>query len=194
MAQRTPETTRTEYGDYVAAERAGRNKHELVAGEVFAMAGGSRAHSLVAVNVARVLANVLAERPCLVFNSDMRVKTGDATGTYPDVSALCATPLFSDEVEDELLNPSVIVEVLSDSTEAYDRGEKFEHYRTVASLSDYVLVSSSRMHIELFTRQPDGSWSLHVFGPGQQVPLRSLECELSVDDAFHKVLSSSAGG
>ncbi len=182
-AARAPAT----YAEYVGLERTSGSKHEFVRGELFAMAGGRRAHNLVAGNVTRLLGNALLGRPCLVFNSDMRVRTGDGVGTYPDASALCGKPTFSDSTEDELLNPSVIVEVLSESTERYDRGDKFEHYRSIASFDTYVLVSSSRSHVEVFSRGADGAWSFREFGSGQVISLGSIGVELTVDELYSKV-------
>lgn len=175
------------YAEYVALERASDTKHEFAGGEIFAMAGGTRAHNLVAGNVIRVLGNALLGRACLVFNSDMRVKTGDAVGAYPDASALCGKPAFSDATEDELLNPSVVVEVLSDSTERYDRGDKFEHYRSIATFTTYVLLSQSRAHVEVFTKAADGSWSFREYGPQQSIELAALDVRLDVDDLYAKV-------
>lgn len=175
------------YEEYVAFERSSETKHEFVDGELFAMSGAKKTHNLIAVNLMTVLASALADRPCLVFNSDMRVKTGDAKGTYPDVSALCGEPRFSDGEEDELLNPEVIIEVLSPTTEAYDRGEKFDHYRTIDSLRTYVLVSTQRRHIDVFQRGEGGDWSFHAYSDGETVPLPALGCSLAVDDAYRKV-------
>lgn len=187
MASDPAERRVASYAEYVVLERASETKHEFASGEVFAMAGGSRAHNLVAGNVTRVLGNLLSSRPCLVFNSDMRVRTGDGIGTYPDASALCGTPTFSDAIEDELLNPAVIVEVLSDSTERYDRGDKFEHYRTLASFTTYVLLSQARAHVEVFTKAADGSWSFREYGAGQVIELAELGVQLGVDELYAKV-------
>lgn len=176
------------YQEYVTFERDADTKHEFANGHAFGMSGGTRAHNLIAVNIVSTLHAALRGRPCLVFNSDMRVKTGDGTGAYPDGSALCGGPVFSDEREDELLNPSLIIEVLSESTEAYDRGEKFVHYSATPSVKEYVLAPSRRAALEVFTREGDGSWSLRRYGAGDVVRLTSLDCQLAVDDAYLKVL------
>jgi len=171
---------------YLAAERVSDVKHEFLHGDVFAMAGGSYRHSLIAANIVRHLGNALEARPCAVHTSDMRVRAGDLY-TYPDVTVLCGEPRFEDERRDTLLNPNVIFEVLSDSTESYDRGRKFEQYRTVPSLFEVVLVSQAEIHVEHFARQPDGSWRLREVRAGQRLELPALGCELSVDDIYRKV-------
>ena len=131
-------TKRITSEEYLARERLATEKSEFFDGEVFAMTGGSAVHSLLAVNLSRELGNVLSKGPCRVFNSDMRVRTGTGLYTYPDVSVVCDVPEFEDDSsKDVLINPKVICEVLSPSTEAYDRGKKFEHYRTIASVMEY---------------------------------------------------------
>ena len=120
----------------------------------------------------------------------MRVRTGDGVGTYPDASALYGEPAFGDATEDELLNPALIVEVLSDSTEACDRGEKFEHYRSINGFTTYVLASSTRPHVEVFERAADGSWSFREYGPRQTIELPQLSARLAVDELYTKVFAS----
>ena len=192
MVTATPRDRLT-YEEYVARERTSEAKHEYVAGELFAMAGAKRAHNLISGNVVTILNTQLRDRPCLVFNSGVRVRTGDLVGAYPDVSALCGRPAFLDEGEDDLLNPTVIVEVLSDSTERYDRGEKFEHYQTVPSFREYVLASSTRPRIEVFTRQDDGGWLLRAYGPGEVAGMSSLDVSLAVDEVYRKVFDAAEG-
>ncbi len=128
--------------EYLAMERQAETKSEYYAGEVFAMAGASRKHNLIVPNLAYLLVGQLKSRSCEVYNSDMRVKVS-ATGlyTYPDLAVVCGKPRFDDDQEDTLLNPTVIVEVLSKSTEAYDRGEKFAMYRALESMTDYLLIA-----------------------------------------------------
>ena len=176
------------YEQYLAFERASDTKHEFVGGEIFAMAGGRYEHNRIAANVIAMLTAALRGKPCVANTSDMRVRAPDGTAHYPDVSAFCGEPRFSDERRDELLNPSAVVEVLSDSTEAYDRGDKFAHYATIASLRDYVLVSSSRERVDHFVREGDG-WKLRSFGPGESLSLSSLPCSLAVDELYDKVFS-----
>lgn len=179
---------------YLAFEREATGKHEYWHGEVFAMAGASRRHNLLVANLVRLLGNALLERPCEVYPSDMRV--GRATGevfTYPDVTVVCGEPTFADEGHDTLLDPLVIVEVLSDSTEAYDRGKKFEHYRGIASVQHYLLVAQDHALVELYTRQADGTWSLADCRQGDTVGLSAVGCELAVTEIYRKVLEPGAG-
>jgi Uma2 family endonuclease len=174
---------------YLAFARAAEFKHEYWHGEVFAMAGASRRHNLLVGNVVYLLNSALRDRPCEVYPSDMRVSgaAGDIY-TYPDVSVVCGEPTFGDQTSDTLLNPCVIVEVLSDSTEAYDRGKKFEHYRGIASVQHYLLVAQDQPLIELYTRQADGTWSLADRRMGDEVVLSALGCELAVADVYRLVV------
>lgn len=179
--------------EYLAFERSALEKHEFSNGELFAMAGAPRRHNLLVGNVVRELGNVLRERPCEVYPSDMRVKDPASDRyVYPDAVVVCAPPSFVDDVEDTLINPTVLVEVLSPSTEAYDRGEKFDLYRSISSVSDYVLVSTSQEKIEHYTRQEDGSWRYEVHHAGDRVHLASCGCELSVDEVYLKASATAA--
>jgi Uma2 family endonuclease len=180
---------RYSFEEYLAIEREREYKSEYFAGEMFAMAGATENHNLVAFNVANVLGRQLKDRPCKAYLSDMRVRI-EATGltTYPDASVVCGPPQFHDAKRDILLNPQVIVEVLSPSTESYDRGKKFEHYRKLDSLRDYVLISQDRRQIECFTRQPDGRWTLHEASePGSSLRLASIECDLPANEIYAKI-------
>ena len=146
--------------EYVARERAAEQKHELVNGEVHAMAGGSPRHNLIASNLLGELRSKL-KGSCLVFGSDQRVHVASTSMyTYPDVTVVCGRPEFHPRFEDTLVNPTLLVEVLSDSTEAYDRGGKFAHYRGVTSLREYVLVAPLERRVELFRRNEAGRWEL----------------------------------
>ena len=149
--------------EYLEVERVAHAKSEFLEGEAFAMAGGSRKHSRIAVNLAGFLNRRLAGTPCQVFNSDMRLQI-EATGlcTYPDVQVACGKLRFADAREDTLLNPRIIIEVLSDSTAAWDRGKKFWHCRHLASLAEYVLVSQDGWMVEHYLRQSNGSWRLRT--------------------------------
>jgi Uma2 family endonuclease len=177
--------------DYLEIERASPIRHEYAEGEIFAMSGGTLEHSAVAANIIRELGNALLGR-CRVLTSDMRVKIAARSRyVYPDASVVCGTPAFEDERRDTLLNPRVIVEVLSDSTEAYDRGDKFAQYRAVPSVLEYVLASQKEPRIEVFARQPDGSWKLRVHGPGERAALDSVGCALDVDRVYADVIDAS---
>src|SRR5580704_2259236 len=135
--------------EYLAAERKSETKHELVNGEVLAMSGASPAHNLIAANLTRRLGELLDRRPCVVLTSDQRIHV-PATGlfAYPDLTVVCGRAELHPEDDHTIVNPRVIVEVLSDSTEAYDRGAKFKHYQSIATLEEYVLVASSERRVE----------------------------------------------
>lgn len=175
--------------EYLEIERKAEYKSEYYGGEMFAMSGARRAHNLIAVNVASELRDQLRRRSCEVYPSDMRVRVS-ATGlyTYPDVVVVCSKPEFADDAMDSLVNPTVLVEVLSPTTEAYDRGRKFEHYRKIESLCQYLLVASDRVSVELFTRQEGGQWLLSSAAePEDEIGLESIECRLRVADIYDKV-------
>ncbi|MEP7125484.1 MAG: Uma2 family endonuclease [Byssovorax sp.] len=181
--------------DYLDFERASPIRHEYEGGDAFLMSAGTFEHSAVAANLLSELGNALRGRGCRALMSDMRIKI-PATGryVYPDGSIVGARPQFVDEQRDTLLNPRLIIEVLSNSTEAYDRGDKFAQYRSVASIGEYVLASQKEPKIEVFTRQPDESWMLRVHGPGERVALSSLECTIEVDRVYQDVFEVAATG
>jgi len=175
--------------EYLALERQGETKSEYWRGEVFALAGASRGHNLIAFNLASAFGPQLKHRPCEAYVSDMRVKAASAgLYAYPDVAVVCGKAEFEDRNEDTLLNPTVIIEVLSPSTEAYDRGAKFEFYRTLESLSDYLLVSQNKPTIEHYTRHGDDRWLLATYtGLDAVAQLASIGCELRLADVYDKV-------
>jgi Uma2 family endonuclease len=173
---------------YLALERHASYKSEYVNGGIFAMAGASKEHNQIAFNLAGELHRQLKNRPCLAYLSDLRVKVS-ATGlyTYPDVAALCDEPDFEDAQMDTLLNPSVIIEILSPSTEAYDRGDKFAHYRRLPSLMEYVLIAQDKVRIEHYIRQ-DQQWVLtEMSGLDETLCLVSLQCEIPLREIYIKV-------
>ena len=175
--------------EYLEIERKADFRSEYFQGEMFAMSGASRRHNLIAGNLNRESGNQLRDRPCEVYQSDMRVKVS-ASGlyTYPDVVIVCDDPKFEDNHVDTLLNPTVVVEVLSESTEGYDRGKKFEHYRRVASIREYLLVAQDRFHVEVHRRQEDGHWLLwETNDENEIVDLHSVGCRLKVSDLYAKV-------
>ncbi len=146
---------------YLAMERASDIRHEYMDGEIFAMTGASRKHNLINGNVFASLHSQLKNRPCEIYSNDMRVKMDEAGRyVYPDIVVACDTPRFEDEQLDTLLNPTLIIEVLSDSTEAYDRGGKFAAYRHLESLQEYVLIVQHEARIEHYVRQAQESWLL----------------------------------
>ena len=149
---------------YLARERQADFRSEYFRGEMFAMSGASWEHTLIKDNLAREAGNQLKAGPCRVVTSDLRVKiTATELYTYPDIVVVCEEPQFEDDHFDTLLNPRALVEVLSDSTEKYDRGAKFAHYRQIPSMKEYVMVAQDRPLIERYVRQADGTWVLTVF-------------------------------
>ena len=147
--------------EYLRRERDSADKHEFYRGEVFAMAGGSARHSLITANVIRELGNRLKGSPCRVYDSNLRIRIPRTTlYTYPDASVVCRPEEFDplDPKGETILNPTVLVEVLSPSTEAYDRGTKFENYQQIDALREYALVSQLAPRVETYLRQPDGTW------------------------------------
>lgn len=175
--------------DYLELERHSEIRHEYLEGEIFAMGGASRRHNLISLNIAAELRAGVREKTCEVYAHDMRVRV-EATGlyTYPDVVAVCGEPRFEDEELDTLLNPTFLAEVLSKSTEDYDRGAKFEGYRTVPSLREVLLVAQDRPHVVHYVRQPDDSWLLsEIRGPEGSLTLASLGCELRLSEVYARV-------
>ena len=175
--------------DYLASERASKTKHEYYAGQVYAMAGTSERHNTLAGNTFASLHSQLRRRPCNIYPSDMRVKVSPmGLYTYPDISVVCGAAQFEDSRRDTLLNPTVLVEVLSPSTENYDRGQKFQRYRALSSLAEYVLIAQDAMHVEHYARQPDGRWLLtEADGPESAIHLASIACDLALADVYEKV-------
>ena len=175
--------------EYLVVERKALTKSEYLDGEIFAMSGASREHNLISLNVGGELRSQLRQRPCEVYVNDMRVKISP-TGlyTYPDVVVACDEPRFEDAEVDTLLNPTLIVEVLSPSTEDYDRGTKFEHYRTLPSLQEYLLLSQDKIHIVHYTRQADATWVLSETSRQEDhIQLPAIACDLSVAEIYAKV-------
>ena len=175
--------------EYLAFEREAEVKHEYYAGEIFAFARASRQHNLMVANVIRELGNEVKGRPCEVYPSDMRVRVSPkGLYTYPDITVVCGEARFGDEHSDTLLNPTVIVEVLSPSTEGYDRGEKFEHYRKLESLKEYLVIAQERHHVERHVRQSEGQWLLsETDSVDDVIELPSIACRLAVADIYEKV-------
>jgi len=177
--------------EYLRIERSSEIKHEYYQGEMFAMAGASRKHNLIASNLIRDLGNQLRKGPCRVFPSGMRVKI-DKIGkyVYPDVTVVCEKDEFTDDQEDTITNPDLIIEILSESTEAYDRGHKFAHYRKLVSLKEYVLISQDEQSIETFTKNDSGYWQLSETNEVQtEIILKSVGCKLTLDDVYEKVFN-----
>ncbi len=176
--------------EYLSRERKAAFKSEFYRGEMFAMAGASWEHTSVKDNIARHAGNQLDDGPCRVLTSDLRVKV-DATGlyTYPDIVIVSDEPLFEDNMFDTLLNPLALMEVLSDSTERYDRGTKAGHYRRIPSLKEYILIAQDEPLVERYVRQPDDSWLLTEFrGLTQTLTLASAPATIKLADIYRGVV------
>jgi Uma2 family endonuclease len=174
---------------YLAIERQAETKSEYLDGEMFAMSGASRKHNLIVMNLGREISTQLKDKPCEAYSNDQRVRVL-ATGlyTYPDLVVACDEPRFEDQELDTLLNPTLIIEVLSPSSEAYDRGKKFEHYQALSSLAEYVLVSQDEPRVEQFLRQDGNRWLLTVAaGLEASIVLPSIQCELALAEVYLKV-------
>jgi Uma2 family endonuclease len=175
---------------YLALERRAEFKSEFFAAETFAMAGASRRHNLIVANVIRLLGNQLLQRHCNVYPSDMRVKISKAEKyTYPNVVVACGEEVFEDEAHDTSLNPVVIVEVWSESTEAYDHGKKLEQYQALESLMAYILIAQEPSRIEQYSRQSDGTWTYRaVHEIDAMIRLPAIGCELALRDVYAMIL------
>ena len=174
---------------YLAQERAAEYKSEYYDGEIFAMAGASEPHNMAVGNIFGELHAQLKTRPCKVYSNDMRLKVSrSGLYTYPDVVVVCGEAQFEDDELDTLLNPTLIIEVLSKSTEGRDRGTKFEHYSKLKSLQEYLLVAQDRPRVELFTKESEGRWWLTTFEQLEDlVKLSSIDCALALKDIYAKV-------
>ena len=174
--------------EYLAFERKATTKHEYLNGQIVAMSGASFAHNFITVNIATSLNIQLMEGECRVATSDMRVKVTQIDSYfYPDVVVVCGEPRAEDDTFDTLLNPTLIVEVLSPSTEGYDRGEKFEHYQQIASLKDYILISQDEVHVEYYYRQENEWLQTEFRGLEDVLSLLSIGCELRLSDIYRRV-------
>ena len=173
--------------EYITQERKALHKSEYLNGQIFAMSGASRAHSLITSNISNILYNQLVASDCEVHSSDMRVQPSPIAYFYSDVVVACGEPRFEDDVFDTLLNPIVIVEVLSPSTAAYDRGEKFEHYQQLTSLRDYILVSQHKFCVEHYWRQNRQWKNIEFREPEDVLPLTSIECQIPLRDIYRRV-------
>ena len=184
--------------DYLAFERKATTRHEYLNGQIVAMSGASFAHNFITVNIATHLNIQLMDGECRVATSDMRVKVTEIDSYfYPDVVVVCGEPVPEDNVFDTLLNPTVIVEVLSGcepSTETYDRGEKFEHYQQIDSLKDYILISQDKVHIEHYCRQGTRWLQTEFQKLSDVLSLLSIDCELRLQDVYRRVAIEVASG
>lgn len=182
--------------EYLQREQNSPIRHEYDNGEILALAGGSYEHSLIIANFTRVLGNALQGKPCRMLESNLRIGIPSlAKFVYPDAQVMCGTPQFDprDSTRQTVVNPRVVIEVLSPSTEAYDRGRKFDHYRELQSFEEYILTAQDRPVIETYFRQADGTW---LFSPYSRiesaVKLRSLDVELRLADLYFDVAFPNA--
>ncbi len=175
--------------EYLRLEREAEYKSQYFAGEIFAMSGGSARHSLIATNLAGMMREALKGRACTAYNSDLRIAVSpDGLHTYPDISVFGEPMAFVPGCDDTALNPTVVVEVLSPSTEAYDRGRKFEQYRRIASLREYLLVSQESPLIERFAREGEGRWTLtDVSGLEGVCSIEALELGIPLSEIYEGV-------
>ncbi len=181
--------------DYLALERKAETRSEYLNGHIYAMSGASLKHNRIVASLAVTVGAQLKRKSCEPFFGDMRVKVSP-TGlyTYPDVVVVCGEPCLEDQIFDTLLNPTVIIEVLSDSTAAYDRGEKFAHYRALESLTDYLLVAQDKPRIEHYRRQANGQWLYSATdGLDVQVEIATISCVLPLADVYERVAFPDPG-
>lgn len=175
--------------EYLELERKSLTKHEYIAGRIVEMAGATREHNLIVSNVIFIFMSQLRGRSASVYPSDMRIRV-PSTGlyTYPDITVVIGDDLLEDDERDILLNPTVIVEVLSPSTATYDRGEKFQSYRTIESLQEYLMIAQDHHRVEHYVRQPDGQWLFsEAMALAESIRLPSINCELPLADVYDKV-------
>ncbi|HKP85547.1 MAG TPA: Uma2 family endonuclease [Blastocatellia bacterium] len=175
--------------EYLAMEREAEFKSEYLDGEIIAMVGASEPHNLIVVNIVTQINTQLKKRPCKVYSSDMRVDVREhGLYAYPDVVVLCGEAKFRDKEMYNLLNPTVIIEVLSKSTQGYDRWEKFVKYRRIESLAEYLLVAQDKQHIEHYIRQSSTEWLLsEVSTLKGAIRLPSIDCKLKLAEVYDKV-------
>ncbi len=175
---------------YLELERAATTRSEYCNGRMYAMSGGTYTHALVTGNLSGELYIALKKSRCQVVSNDLRVRVAtDGLYTYPDIVVVCGKPEFADDQKDTLVNPALLIEVLSPSTEAYDRGFKSVQYRKLPSLEEYALVSQAEPRIELFRRQPNGDWLLSEYA-GTQATCRfaGVNCEVALSDIYDRIV------
>ena len=187
MAQ-VAQTVGPNYADYLDFELSSPTKHEFHAGQIFAMAGGTRAHAHLCTRLSGALLSALGRRPCRPFNSELRIFIADRDeSAYPDASVICGKLGSDPRDKDAATNPSVLFEVLSPTTEKYDREGKFALYRQIPSLRDYVLVSQEHNRVEHFARNDDGSWTFRPLEQGEVLSLTGAPATLSIDELYQGI-------
>ena len=175
--------------EYLWLERNSLVKHEYVDGTVYALAGGTRGHSRIAMNAGALLNVALFDSPCRVFNSDIKVRIGPRIFRYADLAVTCdpRDDGYDEEDADYISFPTLILETLSTSTSRQDRSTKFEEYRTIPTFREYVLAEPDRMVVHVYRRQDGGGWSITTYEAADEVPLESLAVRLPVEALYHKV-------
>lgn len=175
--------------EYLALEESAEYRSQFYNGEIFAMAGASRKHNVIAMNVASNLHYQLRNRPCEIYRNDMRVKVSENLYAYPDIVIVCGEPQIEQNRGENLLNPIVLIEVLSPSTEKFDRGGKAQLYRLMPSLKEYILISQNKPYIEHFVRQENGGWLLTEMSEvlSDVLQLSTISCELNLSDIYAKI-------
>jgi len=175
---------------YLEIERKAEFRHQFYDGIMYAMSGGSPSHAFLIAALSREFGNAFKKRPCQVATSDLRVRVSrGGLYTYPDVIVICGDLKFADDQKDTLTNPTLLIEVLSPSTEAYDRGFKTEQYRKIESLREYALVSQTRPHIEVFTKAADGRWTLSEFtGLDTTCKFESVDLSIPLAEIYDKIV------
>lgn len=182
-----PATKRFTYAEYLEQEQQSLEKHEFLDGKIFAMAGGTPVHAFVITGLSAEIRSALRRGPCTVYSSDLRIRVLETgLATYPDVTVICGKPRWAPEDQDAATNPTVLVEVLSPSTEAYDRGDKWIHYQKIPSLREYVLVTPASRRVELYSRGEGGTWSYREVRDAELV-LASVDCKVPLADVFDKL-------
>jgi Uma2 family endonuclease len=176
--------------DYLAIERKAEHKSEYIDGVMYAMAGASESHNLIVMNIGTRLSIQLEKEPCKVYPSDLKVCVSDSLKFfYPDLTVVCGEAKFIDDKRDVLLNPLLIVEVLSESAASFDHGRKFRYYQEIESFQEYLLVAQDEPVVERFVRRADGSWIYtKVEGLDETVALSSIDCRIILKDIYAKVL------
>lgn len=189
------QTARFTAAEYLSMDRNSSEKHEFAFGEIYAMGGASARHVEIVGNITRELGNHLRQRPCRVYSTDLRLCVdADRRYTYPDVVVVCGQPRFLDDELDTLLNPDLIVEVLSESTRNYDRGDKFQQYRGIPSFREYLLVDQAKAHVERYSKQKDGTWSLwETDSLDNVIHLESIAVTLPVSEIYLKIEFDATG-
>lgn len=180
-----PRAPRATYAEYLAAEERSDVRHEFCDGAILAMAGGTGAHARLKTNLTGLVHAALRGRPCQARDVDQRVRIAATDlSTYPDLSVVCGPRIPDESDRHALTNPTVLFEVLSKATAGYDRGEKFDHYAHLATLTQYVLVDSERIHVDVYTRLDDAAWERRGHGPNDIVRLASIDVTLIVNDLY----------